>query len=45
MEKSRGTKKPIYGHQILVSQLSFDVLTLPNSIDIYDMSKIEMSKQ
>lgn len=40
--------KTVYGHQILVSLLSCDGLTLPYSIDIYDknkMSKIELSKQ
>lgn len=39
--------KNVYGHQILVSLLSCDSLTLPYSIDIYDkdsMSKIDMTK-
>lgn len=37
----------VYGHQILVSLLSCDGLTLPYSIDIYDknsMSKIQMAQ-
>lgn len=39
--------KNVYGHQILVSLLSCDGLTLPYSIDIYDkesMSKIKLTQ-
>lgn len=39
--------KKVYGHQIIVSLLSCDGLTLPYSIDIYDkdhMSKIKINE-
>lgn len=38
----------VYGHQILVSLLSYDVLVLPYSIDIYDknsISKIQLTQK